>query len=139
MIASPRRYARRREPPHPPIAARWAPPSPARGEWYSEQLEIFALLPLRHLEVEAGELGLLDVREIIDEGVAETGAEARARAQRRDRLAERPRQQRRRVVVGRLGRLAGIEASGDAVEPGDDLRGHVEIRVRRRLADAVLE
>ena len=40
------------------------------------------------LFAEALELGLLDVRVIIDEGVAEAGAQAGVGAQRRQRLAE---------------------------------------------------
>src|SRR5262245_64888269 len=105
----------------------------------SIQLEIFALLPLGHFELEAIDLGLFDRRIVVNEAVAEAGTKARARAERIERLVERLRQQLRLGLVRRVGGGPGIELAGDAVEPGDDLRGHVEIGVGCGLADAVLK
>src|SRR5690348_16249135 len=91
----------------------------------SKQIQIFVLLPtgdLRRrrivLSAEAGELGLLDMRIIVGEGVPETGAERLVSPERRACLAKRLRQRRRLHLVRRVRGLSGIESSCDAVEPG---------------------
>src|SRR5215510_3406403 len=52
----------------------------------SEQVEVFLLLPLGDLRVEAGDLRLLDAEVVVDESVAQRGAEAGAITQRIERF-----------------------------------------------------
>src|SRR3954453_5770108 len=79
----------------------------ASGPPWSEEIEIFALLPLRDLGVEAGELGALEAQEVVDEALAQPVAEHRAGLQRDERGIERGGQRRRRGLVGRVGGWPG--------------------------------
>src|SRR6185312_16564015 len=88
---------------------------------------------------EAGELSLLDMRIIIDEGAPETGAERLVSPERRACLTKRLRQRRRLHLVRCVRGRSRVDFSRNAVEPGMDLRGDVEIRIGRRLPDAVLQ
>src|SRR4051794_37596977 len=74
----------------------------------SECREILALLPVAHFGIEAVDLGLLQLQVIVDEEIAEAGAENLVVAQGRQRLLERARQQRRLGLVGRVGGRAGL-------------------------------
>src|SRR5690349_7926532 len=115
----------------------------------SKKIEVLILLPLRGLlprgarlvepaEV-ARELVALDLHVVGDEHLAELTAKEWARFERVERPAEARRQRRPfgavRVIVARR----RFERALDAVQPGDDLRGDVEIRIRGRLAKAVFQ
>ena len=76
-----------------------------------EQVEIFLLFPARDLSgvlfflgAEAGDLGVLDADEIVDEIVAEGAAETRVIAERGQGFAEIFRQQFRFGLIRRIGR-----------------------------------
>ena len=69
--------------------------------------------------LEALDFGILDMRVVVDERIAERGAEERVLTQGEDRLPQRRRQQGRLGLVGRVGARPGIEAPVGAVEPGD--------------------
>jgi len=65
-------------------------------QWGLRKIEILAVLPVGHLVgriarlgAAARDLGLLDGDEVVDERIAEAGAEAGILAQRVDRLGER--------------------------------------------------
>src|SRR5262245_47439571 len=105
----------------------------------SKQLEIFLLLPFADLRMVARQLSLLDREVIIDELLAEAVGKAAVIAQRRKCLLERLWQQGRLGLVGCVSRGSGIELACDAIATGDDLRGHIEIRIGGGLARAVLE
>src|SRR5579875_2078382 len=97
------------DPPRPVTLDR-PPRARRRRDRGSEQIQIFALLPGRDvgllalLGAETGELGLLDMRVVIDKSLAESVAETGVAPQRRDRLAEIFRQRRGRCLIGRIGR-----------------------------------
>src|SRR5260370_31630122 len=59
----------------------------------SKHLEIFALLPVRHLGLKTLDLGVLDVDVIVDKAGAERLAEKVVGLQRDHRFGQRPRQQ----------------------------------------------
>ena len=85
----------------------------------SGEIEIFLVLPIGDLGraraplglgVAARDLGLLDPEEVIDEGVAEVGAEQCAGLECRERFGKRLRQSvagAARRFVGRVGRRPG--------------------------------
>src|SRR5262249_12996849 len=104
-----------------------------------KQLEIFPLLPLGDLRLVASDLRILDAQVVIDKAAAEAIGETIVVAQRPQRLLEALRQLQRLRLVGRICRGTRVEHALHAVEAGEDLRGHVEIRIGRRLADPVLE
>src|SRR5260221_13198027 len=122
-----------------------------RCSWtkFSKKIEVFILFPLGRLALGdaivlqplpiAAELAALELQVVIDEHVSQLMTEERALVQRRQRLAEARRQKRPVGGVGLIVARPGLELALDAVEPGDDLRRNVEIRIRRRLADAVLQ
>src|SRR5688572_27302356 len=58
----------------------------------SKKVEIFALLPVADLEVEARHLGLLDAAVVVDELATEALVQHPVRSQMRERLGERARQ-----------------------------------------------
>src|SRR5688572_16674427 len=97
------------------------------------------MLPVAHFEVEAGDLGFLDAAVVVDEGGAEAVAQRPVGAQVEERLVERARQRLGLGLVGRVGRAWQYQLALDAVETAVDLRAEVEIRISRRLADAVLD
>src|SRR5437660_7857579 len=97
-----------------------------------EQLEIFLLLPVAHFGLIAGDLGLLDAQIVVDEILAEAGRKEVVRAQCRERLFKSFWKKLRRHLVGRVGRWSRLKLARDAVAPGDDLCGHVEIRIGGR-------
>src|SRR5437868_3544416 len=74
-----------------------------------EHLEIFAMLPFRHLGLETFDLGVLDVDVIVDEFFSERAAEERIVVECGDRLAQRLRQQHRPGLIRCVGGGAGIE------------------------------
>src|SRR5688572_33412489 len=99
-----------------------------RGEYAaSKHLEIFAMLPLRNFRLEPFNLGILDVDVIVDELFSERPAEKRIVVERKHRLTQRLRQQRRLGLIGRVGGGAGIKLAVDTVEARENLRSHVEI------------
>src|SRR5260221_411095 len=122
-----------------------------RSSWtrFSKKIEVFILFPLGRLALGdaivlqplpiAAELAAFELQVVIDEHVSQLMTEERALIQRRQRLAEARRQKRPVGGVGLIVARPGLELALDAVEPGDDLRRNVEIRIRRRLADAVLQ
>lgn len=97
------------------------------------------MLPVGHRGQESANLELLEVHEIVDEPITERRAEAGVIAQRRDGIHQRLRQGRCIGAVRRVGGGSGIGARRDPIEARGDLRGHVKIRICRRLADAVLQ
>src|SRR6266851_7262574 len=105
----------------------------------SEDLEVFALLPFRDFEFETRYLGFLDQRIVIDERAAESGAQALVFAQCRDGFGERVRQHWRRRFIRRVGRRPRIELALDPVEARENLRRHIKVRIRGRLAYPVLK
>src|SRR5262245_27478373 len=106
------------------IAMRAAAAPLIRATAPSKQIEIFALLPFTNLGLEAGNLGLLDTDIVVDEGVAERGAETCARAQGVERLCERRRQELGLGLIGRVGAGARFILAVHAIEAGGDLRAH---------------
>jgi hypothetical protein len=91
----------------------------------SRQIEILALLPIRDLIGRVAQLGagarnlrLLDGSEIVDESIAESGAETGIRLQRLDRFRKRLRQRFGGRLVGRVGRQRERQLARDAVEAG---------------------
>ena len=76
---------------------------------------------------------------IVDELRAQRVAEKRIVLQREHRLAQRLRQQRGLRLIGRVRRRPGIEPAIDAIQARENLRGHVEIRIGRGLADPVFQ
>src|SRR5262245_4198805 len=105
----------------------------------SKQIEIFLLLPFGHFRVVARELGSLDGEIVVDESLSETFGKAAILGERSERLLERLGQGRCLRFVRCIRRRSGIELTRNAIAAGDDLRGHVEIRIRGRLTDAVFE
>src|SRR5438552_8665961 len=105
----------------------------------SEQIEVLAVLPVAHVEVEAGDLGFLDRAVVVDELLTKAAFEASIVSQGDERFAQGAGEKIRFRLVGRVGAGRQCELAIDAVEARVDLRSEVEIRVRRRLADAVLE
>src|SRR5882672_12553253 len=105
----------------------------------SEQVEVFAVFPIAHFEVEAGDLGFLDPAKVFYKRFAESGAQRLVLSQRLEGLVQRAGQQVGLRLVGCVGRAGEVRPGGQAVEARVDLRGDVEVRVRRRLADAVLD
>src|SRR5437667_5037596 len=105
----------------------------------SEQIEVFAVLPVAHFEVEAGDLGFLDRAVVVDELLTKAAFQASIVFQGDERFAQGARKKIRFRLVGRVGAGRQCELAIDAVEPRVDLRSEIEIRVRRRLADAVLD
>src|SRR5205085_7865094 len=95
------------------------------GMTHSKHLEILALFPVRDVGLKTLDLGVLDVDVVIDEFRAQAVAEKRIVLQRRYRLAQGFWQQRRGGLVRRIRRRPGIEGAIDAVEAGENLRGHV--------------
>src|SRR6516162_855467 len=83
----------------------------------SKQVEIFTLFPLRYLRLEAGDLSLLDVREIVDEGRAQAVAKAGITAQRHQRLVQRLGQHLGLGLVGRVGRGPGASLRASPSSP----------------------
>ncbi len=114
----------------------------------SEQIEIFTVLPFRDLVrfrfvrgllAAARDLRLLEVDVVAHEGLAEAVTKADVLAQRRERFGKCCRQRLGRGAVWCIGGGAGLELARHAVEPGVDLRGHVEIGIGEWLSHAVLE
>src|SRR4029079_3158462 len=87
----------------------------------SEEVEVLALLPFAHFEVEAGDLGFLETAEIIDKRCAEPVAQALVGAQRLQSTRERRGQPFCVRFIRRIGWRPGIELLRDAVEAGVDL------------------
>src|SRR6267378_1638812 len=94
----------------------------------SKRFEILTMLPVGDLGVEALDLGVLDVDVVVDELLPQRLPEKCVVTQGRHRLAQAFRQQVRLGLVGRIGGRPGIELAIDAVEAGENLLGHVEIR-----------
>src|SRR5256885_3128144 len=105
----------------------------------SEQIEILALLPLADLEVEAGDLGFLDLAEIIDKRFSQAFPHDFVFAQGLESVGEGSGKHDRFSFVRRIGRWRQCQLAPQAVETGVNLRGEIEIGIRRRLADAVLD
>ena len=88
-------------------AARTTAPPIAGRKSGSIHLEVFAVLPVGHLGLEAGDLGVLDGQQVVDEAGAQLLAEEGVAAQRGDRLgqalraAARPWSRRARRRTGR--------------------------------------
>src|SRR5436190_14290463 len=99
----------------------------------SEQVEILALFPLAHFEIETRDLGFLEAAEIVDERRAEALVEAFIGPQRQQRLGKRRRQLFCLRFIRSVGGRAGIQLLRDAFDARVDLRREVEVRVRRRL------
>ena len=131
-------------------AARLAHVAPMRkrlSAQASEQVEIFLLLPARDLcgvsvflGAEARNLGVLDPDEIIHEV-------CRRRRSRKHALS-RSAAKRFAEIFGIISASVsyGVSADGpgrsssrDAIHPAGDLRREIEIRIGRRLADAVFQ
>src|SRR6266700_8158689 len=72
------------------------------SESCSKHLEIFAVLPVGDLGLEAFDLSVLDVRVVVDELRAQRLPEERVVLQRIDRLTQGLRQQCRLGLVGRV-------------------------------------
>src|SRR5437016_7950617 len=106
---------------------------------FSKQIEVFAVLPVAHFEVEAGDLGFLDRAVVIDELLAKAAFQASIVFQGDERFTQSAGEKLRFRLVGRVGAGRQCKLAGDAVEPRVDLRSEVEIGIRRRLADAVLD
>src|SRR5438552_5909006 len=107
--------------------------------YVSKQIEVLAVLPVADFEVEAGDLGFLDRAVVVDELLTKAAFEASIVSQGGERFAWGAGEKIRVRLVGRVGAGRQCELAVDAVEPRVDLRSEVEIRVRRRLADAVLD
>src|SRR5437667_11346184 len=105
----------------------------------SEQIEVFAVLPVAHFQVEAGDLGFLNRAVVVDELLTKAAFQASIAFQGDERFAQGAREKIRFRLVGRVGAGRQCELAIDAVEPRVDLRSEVEIWVCRRLADAVLD
>src|SRR5205823_2118611 len=108
-----------------------------------KEIEVFAMLPFADLQVEARDLGLLDLAVVVDEGFTDSFAQHLVLAQRFERLRKRARQE---LGLGLVRRVGGRRQTGaafsylcHAVEAGVNLRGEIQIGIRRRLADAVLD
>src|SRR5688572_32580600 len=112
-----------------------------RSSWTrpSKKVEVFIVLPCRRKfggvllrillqpGLEAAELAALQAQVIIDEHVAELRAKQRIFLQRVERLGEACGEPRALGGVGLVVARAGRGAVLDAVEPGDDLRGDIEV------------
>src|SRR5437773_2871433 len=105
----------------------------------SEQIEVFAVFPVAHFEVEAGDLGFLDRAVVVDELLTKAAFQASIAFQGDERFAQGAGEKIRLRLVGRVGAGRQCELAIDAVEPRVDLRSEVEVGIRRRLADAVLD
>src|SRR5579884_2343613 len=99
------------------------PPRRVRDADSSKQIQIFVLLPGRHvirlgilLLRKARKLGFLDVGIVIDESLAERVAQPLIGAQRGGGIAQGAWQRRRARLVWRIGRRTGIKPARDAVE-----------------------
>src|SRR5262245_14938312 len=116
-----------------------------------EEIKIFPLLPFGRLvssipdaglvepTLEAADFVALELEEIVDEHFAKLLAEQRLAFERIERGRQALRQQRLVAPVRLHALRTGIELAGDAIEARDDLRHDEEIRIRRRLADAVFQ
>src|SRR5439155_21051254 len=119
------------------------------------EIKIFPLLPFGRVvpcildaglakpslkpSLKAANFVALELEEIIDKNLAKLFAEQRLALERIERRRQAFREQRLLAPVGLLALRTGIELVGDTIEARDDLRHDEEIRVRRRLADAVLQ
>src|SRR6185436_19398677 len=81
----------------------------------SEQIEVFAVFPIAHFEVEARDLGFLDPAVVVDKSIAESGSQRLVLSQRLERLVEGAGQQVGLRLVGRIGRGAEVGARREAV------------------------
>src|SRR5215216_6215455 len=79
-----------------------------------EQRKVLPLLPVADFQIEAVDLGLLQLEIVVDEEIAETRPQGLVLAKGRQRLAERARQGRRFGLVRGVGRRAGIELAVEA-------------------------
>src|SRR5690348_15302864 len=79
------------------------------------------------------------MRVVVNETLAESGAEHLVGAQSQQGLGQIFRKKRSRRFVWRVGGRAGIKPARDAVEPGVYLRREVEVRICCGLADAVFQ
>src|SRR5262245_66643176 len=68
-----------------------------------EKVEVFPVFPIAHFEVEAGDLGVLDPTVIVDEIVAEAGAQRLVLSQSGQRIVQRARHRLRLGLVRRVG------------------------------------
>src|SRR5258706_1101879 len=105
----------------------------------SEHFEVFALLPLGDFRLESLDFRVLDVDVVVDELSAQRFAEEGIVPERKHRLTQRGRQKARLRLVGRIGRRSRIERPVDSVQTREELRGHVKVRIGRRLSYPVLE
>src|SRR5438876_3650079 len=83
----------------------------------SKHLEIFAMLPVRHLGLKPLDLRVLDMNVIIHELRPQRLPEERIVLQRKHRLAQALRQQRSLGFVRCIGRWPRIELAIDTVQP----------------------
>src|SRR5260221_11851452 len=89
----------------------------------SKQVEVLAVFPIAHFQVEAGDLGFLDPAVVVDKSIAESGAQRLVLSQRLEGLVQGAGQQVGLRLVGRVGRGAEVGPRREAVEAGEDLRG----------------
>src|SRR5215217_123206 len=92
-----------------------------------EQRKVLALLPVADFEVEAVDLGLLQLEIVVDEEVTEARAQRLVVTKGRQRLAERAWQGRRFGLIGRVGGRAGIELAVEAIQAAHDLARHIKV------------
>src|SRR6185503_7700239 len=121
------------------IISRYAARENVVRPWFSKQIEILALLPFAYLEVETRDLGFLDGAVVVYERLAEGLAQSFVFAQAVQRFGQRARQDLGLGLVGRVGRRRQRQLARDAVQPGVDLGGEIEVRVGRRLAGAIFQ
>src|SRR5882672_1876016 len=116
-----------------------------------EEIKVFPLLPFGRFvacildaglllpALETTQLVALELEKIIEKDIAELLAKQRLALERVERSRKARRQQRPVAHIGLVALRTRVARMRDAVEACDNLRHDEEIRVRRRLADAVLE
>src|SRR5918992_6386552 len=84
----------------------------------SEEIEVFALLPVAHLEIEARDLGFLDAAVVVDELPPEARVQCVVGLEVREGLGQRARQRLGARLVGCVGRGRQRQIARHAVEAG---------------------
>src|SRR4051812_15949597 len=107
----------------------------------SDAAEVFAALPVI-LVLGVGvalDFSLFDVDEVVNESVAESRHQSRVGFQGLQCLAQAGGDFLGAAAIRRVGGRRSLEAARDAVQPGVNLRGQVEIRVGSGLAQSVFD
>src|SRR5690349_22356804 len=92
----------------------------------SERFEILAMFPLGDFQIEAVDLRLLELAEVIDERAAQAFAQAFVSGECIERVAQGARQRFGLRFIGRIRGRRQFELASYAVETGDHLRCEIQ-------------